>query len=546
MFLKNFSKNILEKLSHPKSFERGEKYYEQGRVTDYSEDEEYITANVIGTDNYQVRINQNKWDHTCNCLAYSDDSFCKHEIAVLLTKLYGKIEAKNKPKIKLRNSDKKESFDDEFIKLLEKQSKETLINDINKLAGEFPALKELFKEKYLEKDEGYIQNIESMLNKLVGSLKRIKYGRDYSNKILMICKDIDKMVEALPVTRQTCKILLNAGYKLTESLDMIDDSYGTIQNVIDVVIERAALYLNSALPADMDIFYEYISKKSSFDLDFKIVDKILKVVNNDDVLSEFITKLEKSLFRRDPDFNFSKEDVVHILMDFYETKNSEKYEELAKEYIELNILVKQNYVKFLFKQKRYDELIEKGMCMYDRYDVRPMIYNALQNLGRIHELIDLLKKQKISDTEIKILKQLKSVDGFWGSDDFENLVEAMLKNSVAIRNALDLLIITEKYSRIKEVLLKHSQNFNSEALIEEYALKFSLYNPNIAVDLYKILIDKELRKIQTSNYYKPLLEYLAMIKSLEGNDFVTILSSKLISDYPTKKKLAEQLRLLND
>ncbi|MBI5807325.1 MAG: hypothetical protein HZA74_02885 [Ignavibacteriales bacterium] len=542
--MKYLSKNILEKLSHPKSFERGEKYYKQGRVVEFYEDEECIKATVIGTDNYHILINQNKWEHTCDCLSYRDDRFCKHEIAVLLTKLYGKVEAKNKPKIKLRNSEKNESFDDEFIKLLEKQSKETLINEINKLAAEFPVLKASFKQKYSDGDERHICNVESMLNKSISSLKRIKYGRDYSNKIFMICKDMDQMVETLPVTRQTSKILLNAGYNLTESLSAIDDSYGTIQNVIDVIIERSTLFLNSASPADLDIYYEFISKKSSFDLDFKIVDKISRVVKNDDILSEFITKLEKTLYRRDPDFNFSKEDVVNILMDFYETKNSEKYEELAKEYLNLNILVKLNYVKFLYNQKRYDELIEHGISMYDRYDIRPMINTALLSLGRISELIDLLKKQKTSSTEIRTFLKLKSIDGLWGSKEFEDLVDIMLKNCQNINDALDLLSTVERYSQIKDVLLKNSQHFNSAKLIEEYALKFSLYNHELAVELYKKLVEIELKKIRTSSYYKTIIEYLTMIKTLGEKDFVFTLSKKLIIDYPTKKKLAEELRLL--
>ncbi len=542
--MRYLSKILLEKLSHPKSFERGEKYYKQGRVVDYSEDKECIKANVIGTDVYAVQINQNKWEHSCNCLAFNDDSFCKHEIAVLLTKIYGKIEAKSKPQIKKRNTEKIFSYDNEFVKLLEKVPKEILIADIVEYAASVPELLSFFRSKYHEKDENYFSNIENLLFKSISGLKQIKYGKDYSNRIFSSCREIEQIIQCLPISKQSSKLLLNAGYKLTEYLNTIDDSYGTIQNVIDVVIERAALYLNSASPADFDIFYEFISKKSSFDLDYNIVDKILKVVNNDNVLSEFIIKLEKMLFRKDPDFNFSKEDVVSILMDFYENKNLEKYEELAKEYLDHNILIKLDYVKFLNKQKRYAELIELGISMYDRYDVRPMINNALLSLGKIPELIDLLKKQRTSSIEIEALSSLKNINGFWGSREFENLVDIMLKNCPGVHDKLDLLSAADRSVQIKNVLLKNSQDFNMATLVEEYALRFSLYNPEIAIELYKELIGIELKKIQTSHHYKPLIEYLTMIKEQGENDFVTEFSMKLIKDYPTKIKLKEELMLL--
>lgn len=540
------TKNILEKLSHPKSFERGEKYYKQGRVVDYTEDKEFIKANVIGTDNYCVRISQNKWEHSCNCLAYRDDSFCKHEIAVLLTKLNGNIESTVKPKIKIRNYEQIKFSEDEFKILLEKQSKESLISGIIEFTSEFPALKKSLEYRYSEKDESYIRNVENMLNKSISSLKRIRYGKDYSNKIFRICQDIHKIVEILPVNKRTSVMLLNTGYKLTESLTTIDDSYGTIQNVIDAVIEKAVLFLNSASASDLDIFYEFISKKSSFDLDFKIAEKILNLVNNNDILYEFINKLERTLFRKDPDFNFSKETVIGLLMDYYETKNVEKYEELAKEYLELSILVKLDYIKFLYKQNRYEELIKIGMNMYDRYDIRPMINDALLSLGKISELIELLKKQRTSNQEIKTLSQMKNINCFWGSKEFEYLIDVMLKNCSSVNDEIDLLNVVERHSAIKDILLKSSQNLNSVVTIEKQALKFSLYQPELAVELYKKLVEMELKRIQTSSHYKPLIEYLMMIKNLGGNDFVVSLSGKLIKDFPTKKKLIEEIKLLNE
>jgi len=537
------SKNILEKLTHSKSFERGEKYYKQGRVVDYREDIQFIEATVIGTDNYLVRINQNKWEHSCNCLAYREDSFCKHEIAVLLTKMNGRIVAKSKPQIKKRNTEKIFSGENEFARLLEKIPKEILIADIVEYAADVPELITFFRSKYHDKDENYFHNIENLLSKSICNLKRIRRGEGYSNKIFVSCREIEQLIRNLPISKQSTEILLDTGYKLTESLTSLDDSFGTIQNLISFILERAVLFLNSAHPEDLNIFYEYISKKSSFEFDFELVETILKTVENSDVLSEFITKLEKSLFRRDLSFNFGKEDVIRMLLDFYKTKNIERYEELAKEHLELSVLVKLDYVKFLSEQNRYDELLKAGMEMYQRYDVRPLINDALFRLGKIPEMIDTLKKQKTSGIEINALSLLKNINEFRRSKEFENLVDIMIENCSSIYDKLDLLNAVERYSQMKDVLLINSQDFKGDILIEKYAYRFALYNPALAIELYKNLIEIQLKKIQTSNHYKPLLEYMTMMKNLGESNFVTKLSNKLIKEYPSKKKLTEELKV---
>ncbi len=65
-------------------FDRGGRYFEQGRVRSMAQYDEHITAEVMGTETYQVHL----WlqDHEllsrCSCPLGVDDLFCKHCVAV--------------------------------------------------------------------------------------------------------------------------------------------------------------------------------------------------------------------------------------------------------------------------------------------------------------------------------------------------------------------------------------------------------------------------------------------------------------------------------
>lgn len=65
-------------------FERGVRYFEQDRVRSLAQYDEHITAEVMGTETYQVHL----WlqDHEllsrCSCPLGVDELFCKHCVAV--------------------------------------------------------------------------------------------------------------------------------------------------------------------------------------------------------------------------------------------------------------------------------------------------------------------------------------------------------------------------------------------------------------------------------------------------------------------------------
>lgn len=67
-----------------RSFERGEDYFANGQVRALAEHEEAITAKVLGTREYRVKlwVEDGVLEFSCTCPVGTDGAFCKHSVAV--------------------------------------------------------------------------------------------------------------------------------------------------------------------------------------------------------------------------------------------------------------------------------------------------------------------------------------------------------------------------------------------------------------------------------------------------------------------------------
>lgn len=73
----------LRRLAGAAAYERGLHYFESGKVISVSVIEETLTAEVLGTRLYQVRmwIRAGRLQATCDCPAAAEGAFCKHCVA---------------------------------------------------------------------------------------------------------------------------------------------------------------------------------------------------------------------------------------------------------------------------------------------------------------------------------------------------------------------------------------------------------------------------------------------------------------------------------
>ncbi len=73
----------IRELCTEQSFQRGMRYFEEGRVKITGASPSSIVATVIGTDKYHVEIDLDAFSASCNC-PYDLEGYCKHIVATFL------------------------------------------------------------------------------------------------------------------------------------------------------------------------------------------------------------------------------------------------------------------------------------------------------------------------------------------------------------------------------------------------------------------------------------------------------------------------------
>ncbi|NUP94782.1 MAG: SWIM zinc finger family protein [Planctomycetaceae bacterium] len=79
-------RDVLRRLVDDRTFERGQTYAAQGRVTDLVRQERSLSAVVRGTTDYRVSIHAkgDQLAYSCTCPVGAEGAFCKHAVAVVL------------------------------------------------------------------------------------------------------------------------------------------------------------------------------------------------------------------------------------------------------------------------------------------------------------------------------------------------------------------------------------------------------------------------------------------------------------------------------
>ena len=118
--------SLLKKLAGKAAYEKGVVYFKEGAVQDMSIKGRKILAEVQGGDLYHVTLNHNQRELTgaCDCPASDGVDFCKHCVAVALTRadqLSQECELQNQPTKKISEPEKRKAILREHFNALDKQ-----------------------------------------------------------------------------------------------------------------------------------------------------------------------------------------------------------------------------------------------------------------------------------------------------------------------------------------------------------------------------------------------------------------------------------------
>src|SRR3972149_6176455 len=241
--------NTLRRLAGPRSFERGESYFEDGRVGSLVEDKGKITAFVHGSSKYRVKLwnEDGNLEYECSCPVGQDGDFCKHCVAVGLTWLAGnEIKETNTP-----SSGSKVTFKD-IRSFLLTQDKEVLTEMILDQAAEDVRLRnKLLLQAAGSKKEGtnltaYRQAIDNAVNP-DGYVSYYEMY-DYSQGIDEVVSSISELLKRgkADVVIELCEYALR---KVEKALNHVDDSDGHMGGILERLQE---LHLSACKKAKPD------------------------------------------------------------------------------------------------------------------------------------------------------------------------------------------------------------------------------------------------------------------------------------------------------
>lgn len=538
----NLTEKTIAALSDPKSFERGMKYYHQGRVSNYRENDNELEATVLGTREYNVAINLADLDMSCDCPFAEIGNVCKHIVAVLLTKVHGEVIPANKPKAYISSAGS--DSDNDFNKQLFSMSKEDIIDRLREISWRMPEIKKYFPLQPKSPDPAYYKALEKKICLKIRKLGPEHYYDDYWGKQEETCFEILILLQSLPYTDETLTFLLKQAQWINEELSEVDDSNGILRELVADIAHKI-VRITDALGLDaLGRIYEFTALKSSADFYLDIVFELLMDSEKPEIVASLMDKLEKTRHKIDPDFAFDRKSGLKILLDYYRINHDARYEDLAEDLINTDILAKLDFIRFLEENQRYGEVLKYGWEIRSHYDICISIENALRQLGDRRKLIKFYKEQLETRFDKDYFKKLKREFSESGENQkWNNYVRTLIGKIHYLPDLLEMLMLLERYDDIYQLLIQNTKNgaYGHEGLLIEYAAKFTIVNPLMAVKFYRLLLENEVGRIGKSNYYKRLMEFWGELEELNDRDYLAQIKRQLMISNPTKKKLIELL-----
>ena len=173
-----FDKSIYDNLFTPNVIERGEEYFSDGKITNFSQSENKYTCKVNGTNQYDVQITFNAEkpneieEASCNCTYFTrQHKYCKHIYALLY---------------KLKCSNNHEIIDKKFAQI----GSETA-DMITKAAKDVNENFDNYNRNIVEQFIKYAKNIQKQLESMAYSYIKLKTENAKLNALQCLIETVD-------------------------------------------------------------------------------------------------------------------------------------------------------------------------------------------------------------------------------------------------------------------------------------------------------------------------------------------------------------------
>jgi uncharacterized Zn finger protein len=259
--------NMLRRLADPRSFGRGEQYFNLELVRSLSEYDGTITAKVKGTHTYTVKLWQDggALRHSCTCPMGDEDIFCKHCVATGLAW----IDAENNGKEAKKRKDTPTEVTMKDVKNhLDSLEKDALVDMIMQQAQEDDLLREKLRLHTAKNMRGR-RNLHAMKRIIANAIDPgdfIDYHsmHGYARNIHSVLDTLDGMIQ----DGMAMDVIELAEYAIDEveiALQSVDDSNGEMGDILYRLHEIHLAACRKAKPDPIQLAKRLFEKEANSD-----------------------------------------------------------------------------------------------------------------------------------------------------------------------------------------------------------------------------------------------------------------------------------------
>ncbi len=206
----------IKELAGHAAFGRGNRYFEQGRVSISTQGADGFEATAQGTDRYRLWLQQEHDDlqFACSCPAAADGSFCKHLVAAALAWIHSETD------------DDPAKSEDDLLTALLKQPRERLAEWLHQAALSDAGLEKQLRLKLSSDPKTLKKSLSALLR--TGGFLDWRRSQDYALRLLAPLDVLESLLERDPelcfeLSEYVVKRLLRIYSRADDSGGMIGD-----------------------------------------------------------------------------------------------------------------------------------------------------------------------------------------------------------------------------------------------------------------------------------------------------------------------------------
>ncbi|VVB64119.1 Uncharacterised protein [uncultured archaeon] len=514
----------IRELCTAASFERGKRYLDEGRVNILEASPTGVTAEVQGSETYNVKIDLKKGiSAECNC-PYDLEGYCKHIVAVLLSML------DNKEEIEIKMARSRQ--DHEAAEALLKEADPVELRDF--LRSEMELLYPLrthFMTWFSRSDD--LKSIHDYKRE-IGKLYRVTgiYEDDIFYGLEVDFSPLEQLAE-ININRKSfleaAKIYQALFESIDERMESIDESSGYYE-------DKFANYLNSYVAciknAGLDakakriyikyLFEKYINDPQYFEDDYLHSLEELFVSRED--REYWLDLLEPYMQEEIPDAQnaghakYRRLELVSTkLRLLWDLGRKNDYYDLIKQYYRYSSDLCLSYARALKEDDKLEQSVkvaEECLSLYPDYQMRPI----REFLSEIYEHSNPEKYKEnllwlfLNINEWKYYEALKaSSSGSW-KDILQRIVDSLSQDRFGTSRLIDVYLREELY----DVALKSVLESRSLSFLANYHKDLAGRYPNEYFQAYRELIHSFAGNETGRRHYQVVVDYLRKMGEIRG------------------------------